>query len=68
MRKKLNLPYEQKIVLAIDAEGTWKAAFDQFKDWLLSEGLITKISPSHFEPIEEIENEKGVLRVSISSV
>ena len=68
LRKKLNLPYEQKIVLAIDAEGTWKAAFDQFKDWLLSEGLITKISPSHFEPIEEIENEKGVLRVSISSV
>jgi isoleucyl-tRNA synthetase len=67
MRKELDLPYEQRIVLEIHADGLWEKALKEYGDWLKNEALIveTKHVSATADGLKNFDNEKGKLSLRL---
>ncbi|GAB6038379.1 isoleucine--tRNA ligase [Fundidesulfovibrio butyratiphilus] len=68
-RKKLDLAYEQRITLAIEADGVWKEALDAHGAWLAEQCLATAMTADVTAPqIEVKDKENGTVRIEVRPV
>ncbi len=65
-RKKLDLAYDQRIVLRIEASGVWKDALDGHGAWLAEQCLATGIETGPGDGAQiTVEDDNGVLKVEV---
>jgi isoleucyl-tRNA synthetase len=67
MRKEMDLPYEQRIVLEVHADGLWEKALHEYGDWLNNEALIveTKRVGATTDGLKSFDNDKGKLSLRL---
>jgi isoleucyl-tRNA synthetase len=67
MRKEMDLPYEQRIVLEVHAEGLWEKALHEYGEWLNNEALIveTKRVGATADGLKNFDNDKGKLSLRL---
>lgn len=65
LRKKLNLPYEERIKLNIEADGEWKEALLKHRDWLKEQALASELGEKIIQSMSEKEDERGRVLLEI---
>ncbi|MBI3794497.1 MAG: isoleucine--tRNA ligase [Nitrospinae bacterium] len=65
MRKEMDLPYEQRIVLEMHADGLWEKALTEYGDWLKTEALITEVRRVPAGDLKSFDNDKGKLNIRL---
>jgi len=65
-RKKLNLAYDQRISLGIEADSIWKEALDEHLDWLTEQTLAVNVAWKAAAPQIELTDENGTLKIEVT--
>jgi len=65
LRKERKLDYSDRIHLEIEVSDRWLQAFNDHKTWLIDQILAVKISDKVFEPMIEMNDNRGNLKLSI---
>ena len=65
LRKKLNLPYDARIILSVDAKGVYDQSFSVHKKWLMEQSLAIEIKDSVENAMFEKCDSDGQLRIYI---
>jgi isoleucyl-tRNA synthetase len=65
LRKKLNLPYEARIILSLEADGGYRKSIDDHKAWLMEQSLAVELRRTVEDALFEKEDENGRLRIQI---
>jgi len=69
LRKKLNLKYETRIQIQINATGDWLKSFSKHQKWIMSQTLANKVIYSlSTEPLINENDETGILQINIDSI
>ena len=64
LRKKIDLPYDARIILSIEAGGLYLQCLSAHKDWLMEQSLAVKLRYSVEEIMFEKEDDDGKLKNS----
>ncbi len=67
LRKQIDLKYDSRIEIKIDASGDWKKSFEEHKEWIMTQCLAKDVSYNVEKPLVEKNDERGVLKISISN-
>jgi isoleucyl-tRNA synthetase len=65
LRKRLDLPYDQRIVLCVEADGKYGQSLDAHQDWLMTQTLADRIEPRVDQPQFENRDKDGSLKVQV---
>ena len=66
-RKKLDLAYDQRIRLGIEADGVWKEALEAHVGWLTEQCLAVGVEWKAAAPQIEVNDDNGSLKVEITA-
>jgi isoleucyl-tRNA synthetase len=65
LRKSLDLAYECRITLCIEADGDYGKSFAAHKDWLMTQALADSVEHIVLQPQFEQQDKNGTLKVRI---
>ena len=65
LRKKLNLPYDARIVLSVEADGVYQQSSSAHEKWLMEQSLAVKLKNSVESTMFEKNDKDGYLRIEI---
>jgi len=65
LRKRMGLPYDQRIILCIEVDGDYSDSFATHKDWLMVQALAEKIESRVSELGAELKDKDGTVRIQI---
>ncbi len=65
LRKQLQLPYDNRIDLYIEADGEWKKGLDAYRDWLIEQTLTVDLYEKVSQSMFDKEDQRGNLRIEV---
>ena len=68
LRKKLNLKYETRIQIQINATGDWLKSFLKQQEWIKTQTLANEVVSLTTYPLINENDETGLLQVNIVSM
>lgn len=68
LRKRLDLPYDRRVALCIEADGRYGQSLAVHRDWLKIQTLADRIEPKANQPQFEKQDKDGSLKIQVIPV
>ncbi len=67
LRKKIDLPYDARIILCIESKGRYQQSLTEHMQWLMAQSLAVEFKPTVKETMFEKKDDDGELKIQIQT-